>query len=112
MAASNFNEHMKELEEHRKQPFHNHQQNYTMTQNPEQVSQFQPQFQNIFGTPVYVPPHVFHHYNNTESFSPSAFPSSSTSTLQSLSQLEYANDNSHIEDEFEDGESANQQETE
>ena len=40
MAANNFNEHLKELEEHRKQPFHHYQQNSTMTQNPEQVSQF------------------------------------------------------------------------
>ena len=41
MAANNFNEHVKELEEHKKQPFHNYQQNYTMTRNPEQGSQFQ-----------------------------------------------------------------------
>ena len=40
MAANNFNEDVKELEEQRKQPFRNCQQNYTMTQNSEQVSQF------------------------------------------------------------------------
>ena len=103
---------MKELEEHKKQPFHNHQQNYTITQNPDQVSQSQPQFQNIYGTPMYVPRHVFHHYNITASFSPAAFPSSSTFSLQLLSQLGCANYNSHIEDYFEDDKSVNQQETE
>ena len=61
---------------------------------------------------MYVPPHVFHHYNNTTtSFSPAASPSPSTSLLQSLSQLGCANYNSHIENEFADDESANQQET-
>ena len=113
MAANNFNEHVKELEEHRRQPLHNYQQNYTMTQNPEQVSQFQPQFQNKYGTPVYVPPAVFYHYNNTTtSFSPVASPSPSTSSLQLLPQLGCANYNSHSEDKFEDDKSANQQETE
>ena len=40
MAANNFNEDVKELEKHRKQPFYNCQQNCTTTQNSEQVSQF------------------------------------------------------------------------
>ena len=96
MAANNFNEHVKELEEDRKQPFHNYQQNYTMTQNPEQVSQFQPQFENVYGSAVYVPPHIFHHYNNTRtSFSSAASPSPSTSSLKSLMQLGCAIYNSH-----------------
>ena len=65
MAASNFNEDVKDFEEHRKQLFHNYQQNYTMTQNPEQVSQCQPQFQKVYDSPVYVPLHIFHYYINT-----------------------------------------------
>ena len=86
--------------------------NYTTTQNPKQVSQFKPQFRNIHGSPMYVPPHVFHHYNSTTtSFSPAASPPTSTFSLQSLSQLGCANYNSHTEDEFEDDKSANQQET-
>ena len=104
---------MKELEERRKQPLQNYQQNYTMTQNPEQVSQFQPLFHNVYGSPVYVPSNVFHLYNNTTTyFSPVASPSPSTSSLQPLLQLGCANYNSPIEDEFEDDESANQQKNE
>ena len=62
---------------------------------------------------MYIPPHVFHHYNNAIiSFSPAASPLPSTSSLQFLSQLGCASYNSHNEDEFEDNESANQQETE
>ena len=52
MAANNFNEDVKELEEHRKQLFHSYQQNYAMTQNPEQVSQCQTQFQKVYDSPV------------------------------------------------------------
>ena len=62
---------------------------------------------------MYFPSHVFQHYNNTaKSFSPAASSPPSTSSLQSLLQLECANYNSHIQDGFEDVESANQQETE
>ena len=84
-----------------------------MTQNPEKVSQFQPRFKNVYGSPVYVRPHAFHHYNNAiTSFSPEASPSPSTPSLKLSSQQRCANYNSHIEDEFENDKSANQQETE
>ena len=62
---------------------------------------------------MYVPSHVIQHYNNiATSFSPAASSPPSTSSLQSLLQLGCANCNSYIQDGFEDGESANQQETE
>ena len=68
--------------------------------------------QNLYSSPVFVPSHVFHHFNNaTASFSPVASPSASTSSLQPLSQLDYANYIFRIEDEFEDAESTNQQKT-
>ena len=67
---------------------------------------------------MYLLPHVFHHHNNAtvsfslSSFSPSISPLPSTSSLQSSLQLECTDYNSYIEEEFEDDETANQQENE
>ena len=72
---------------------------------------FQSQFQNIHVSPVYVPLHVFQHYNNTAprngsiSFSPTISPSPSTSPFQSESQSGYTN--LHIKDELADKDSHN-----
>ena len=66
MAANNFSEHVRELGQKRQQELRNYQQNYKMMQNSEQASRlFQPQFQYVHGSPIYVPPHVYQHYINT-----------------------------------------------